>query len=330
MSSLINPVKLFSGSASLDLSLRISEYYGKELGNMAVNRFSDGEFQPSFNESIRGCDLFLIQSTYPSADNLLELLMMIDAAKRASANYITAVIPYFGFARQDRKDKPRVSIGSKLVADLLTAAGASRVMTMELHAPQIQGFFNIPVDHLESSIIFIPYIRSLNLPNLTIAAPDVGASNRIREVAKQMNVPMVICDKERRRANEVSNMTVIGDVKDADIVIVDDIIDTGGTLCKAASLLMEKGARSVRAMCAHPVLSGKAIENIENSVLTELVITDTIPLRRHSERIKVLSVAPLFARAIRNVHEFGSISSLFRIQQPVQGSFDLGAEGKAE
>jgi len=323
MSSIINPVKLFSGSASLDLSLSISEYYGKELGQMAVNRFSDGEFQPSFNESIRGCDLFLIQSTYPSADNLLELLMMIDAAKRASANYITAVIPYFGFARQDRKDKPRVSIGSKLVADLLTAAGTSRIMTMELHAPQIQGFFNIPVDHLESAIIFIPYIRSLNLQNLTIAAPDVGASNRIREVAKQLNVPMVICDKERRRPNEVANMTVIGEVKDAEIVLVDDIIDTGGTLCKAAQMLMEKGARSVRAMCAHPVLSGKAYENIEKSALAELVVTDTIPLKQHSSKIKVLSVAPLFARAIRNVHEYGSISSLFRIPQPVQSTLDL-------
>ncbi len=312
MASLIHPVKIFSGGASEALTRDICEYYGIDQGNVQVNKFSDGEFQPVFNESVRGCDIFIVQSTNPPSDNLLELLMMIDAAKRASANSITCIIPYYGFARQDRKDKPRVSIASKMIADLLSAAGAGRVITMELHAPQIQGFFNIPVDHLESSIVFVPYIRTLNQDNLVIAAPDVGASNRIREVAKALNLPMVICDKERKKANEIANMTVIGDVMGKEVVVIDDIIDTGGTLCKAAAMLMEKGALNVRAMCCHPVLSGKAIENIANSVITELVVTDSIPLKQHHEKIKVLSVAPLFARAIRNVHENGSVSSLFR------------------
>lgn len=312
MASLIHPVKIFGGSASDSLTKSICEYYGSVPGDLTVSRFSDGEFQPNFQESVRGCDVFIVQSTYPNSDNIMELLMAIDAAKRASANYITAVIPYYGYARQDRKDKPRVSIASKLVADLLGTAGANRVMTMELHAPQIQGYFNFPVDHLESSIIFVPYIRALNQENLVIAAPDVGASNRIREVAKALNLPMVICDKERKRANEIANMTVIGDVEGKDVVLIDDIIDTGGTLCKAAAMMMEKGARTVRALCCHPVLSGKAYENIQNSVLTELVVTDTIPLKQHVDKIKVLSVAPLFARAIRNVHENGSISSLFK------------------
>lgn len=312
MSSLINQVKIFAGSASAGLAQSVCEFYGIEMGDLTVSRFSDGEFQPVFNESVRGCDIFIIQSTNPPASNLLELLMTIDAAKRASANSITCIIPYYGFARQDRKDKPRVSIASKMVADLLSAAGANRVITMELHAPQIQGFFNIPVDHLESSIVFVPYIRTLSQDNLVIAAPDVGASNRIREVAKALNLPMVICDKERRKANEIANMTVIGDVEGKDVIIIDDIIDTGGTLCKAAAMLKEKGAKSIRAMCCHPVLSGKAYENIENSVLTELVVTDTIPLLSHSSKIKTLSVAPLFARAIRNVHENGSVSSLYK------------------
>ena len=323
MASLINPVKIFGGSASDSLTKSICEYYGCMPGELTVNRFSDGEFQPNFQESVRGCDLFIVQSTYPNSDNIMELLMAIDAAKRASANYITAVIPYYGYARQDRKDKPRVSIASKLVADLLGTAGANRVMTMELHAPQIQGYFNFPVDHLESSIIFVPYIRALNQDNLVIAAPDVGASNRIREVAKALNLPMVICDKERKRANEIANMTVIGDVVGKDVVLIDDIIDTGGTLCKAASMMMEKGANTVRALCCHPVLSGKAYENIQNSVLTELVVTDTIPLKQHIDKIKVLSVAPLFARAIRNVHENGSISSLFKQVFTSQTNLDL-------
>lgn len=323
MTSLIHPVKIFGGSASLTLTQAICEFYGSVPGDLNVSRFSDGEFQPNFQESVRGCDVFIVQSTYPTSDNLMELLMAIDAAKRASANYITAVIPYYGFARQDRKDKPRVSIASKLVADLLGTAGANRVMTMELHAPQIQGFFNVPVDHLESSIIFAPYIRTLDQDNLVIAAPDVGASNRIREVAKILNLPMVICDKERKKANEIANMTVIGDVEGKDIVLIDDIIDTGGTLCKAAQMLTEKGARTVRALCCHPVLSGKAYENIQNSVLTELVVTDTIPLKQHIDKIKILSVAPLFARAIRNVHENGSISSLFKQVFTQQTSLQL-------
>ena len=323
MASLIHPVKIFAGSASAALTNNICEYYGALPGDMTVSRFSDGEFQPNINESVRGCDVFFIQSTYPTSDNLMELLMCIDAAKRASANYITAVIPYYGFARQDRKDKPRVSIASKLVADLLTAAGANRVMTMELHAPQIQGFFNIPVDHLEASIVFTPYIKALPQDNLVLAAPDVGSSARIREVAKALNLPMVICDKERKKANEIANMTVIGDVDGKDIVLIDDIIDTGGTLCKSSAMLIEKGAKSVRALCCHPVLSGKAYENIENSVLTELVVTDTIPLKQHSDRIKIISVAPLFARAIRNVHENGSISSLFRQIFTTQTNLDL-------
>jgi ribose-phosphate pyrophosphokinase len=243
----------------------------------------------------------------------MELLLMIDAAKRASAHYIIAVIPYFGLARQDRKDKPRVSIGSRLVANMLTVAGAHRVMTMDLHAAQIQGFFDIPVDHLDASVVFIPYIKSLNLPNLTIAAPDMGGTSRARVFAKALNVEMVICDKQRKRANEIESMNVIGNVEGQDIVLVDDLIDTAGTLTKAAQLIMDKGANSVRAVCTHPVLSGKALENIENSVLEELIVCDTIPVTLKSSKIKVLSVADLFSKAISNVNEHGSISDLFKI-----------------
>ena len=310
MPAVLNQIKLFSGTQSRYLAEKIAEAYGTQLGDLSFSKFSDGEFQPSFNESVRGCDIFIIQSSFPPADNLMEMLMAIDAAKRASAHYITAVIPYFGFARQDRKDKPRVSIGSKMVADILTAVGASRVMTMDLHAPQIQGFFNIPVDHLDATSIYIPYIKGLNLPNLTIAAPDMGGSNRARYYAKALNADIVIVDKERKRANEIASMTVIGDVKDADIVIVDDMVDTGNTLAKSAAMLMDKGARSVRAICTHPVLSGKAYETIANSVLDELIVSDTIPLQKQIDKIKVLSSAQLFAKAIRNVHEHGSISTL--------------------
>jgi len=308
-----NPIKLFAGSASSELAANIAKVSGIELGDLTLARFSDGEFQPSFNESIRGCDIFIVQSTYAPSDNLMELLLMIDAAKRASAHYIIAVIPYFGLARQDRKDKPRVSIGSRMVANMLTAAGAHRVMTMDLHAAQIQGFFDIPVDHLDASVVFIPYIKSLNLPNLTIAAPDMGGTSRARVFAKALNVEMVICDKQRKRANEIESMNVIGDVEGQDIVLVDDLVDTAGTLTKAAKLIMEKGARSVRAVCTHPVLSGKALENIENSVLEELIVCDTIPVKLQSSKIKVLSVAELFSKAIENVNEHGSISDLFKI-----------------
>jgi ribose-phosphate pyrophosphokinase len=313
MPSAFNTVKLFSGSGTTALSERISKSYGKELGKITLSRFSDGEFQPSYDESIRGCDVFLIQSTCQPNDNLLELLMMIDAAKRASAHYITAVIPYFGLARQDRKDKPRVAIGAKLVANLLVAAGIHRIMTMDLHAAQIQGFFDIPVDHLDASVIFVPYIKSLGLENLTIASPDMGGSYRARTFAKYFNAEVVICDKRRKRANEIESMSIIGDVTGQDIVLIDDIIDTAGTLSKAAGLIMEKGARSVRAVCTHAVLSGKAYETIENSALTELIVTDTIPLKHESSKIRVLSTSDLFAKAIANVNEHASISDLFKI-----------------
>ncbi|GAB3920423.1 ribose-phosphate pyrophosphokinase [Mucilaginibacter myungsuensis] len=308
-----NTVKLFSGSGSEELAAKIAEKYGRELGDVAISRFSDGEYQPHFNESVRGCDVFLIQSTNPPVDNLMELLMMTDAARRASAHYVTAVIPYFGLARQDRKDKPRVAIGSKLVANILVAAGINRVMTMDLHAAQIQGFFDIPVDHLDASIIFVPYIKSLRLANLTIASPDMGGSYRARTFAKFFNAEVVICDKRRKRANEIESMTVIGDVVGQDIVLIDDICDTAGTLSKAAGLIMDKGANSVRAVCTHALLSGKAYETIENSVLTELIVTDTIPLKGQSDKIKQLSTAELFAAAITNVNEHGSISQLFKV-----------------
>lgn len=304
-------VKIFSGNATPELAKKITELYGMPLGQVAIQKFSDGEFQPVFQESIRGDYVFLVQSTYAPSDNLMELLMMIDAARRASAGYITAVIPYFGFARQDRKDKPRVSIASKLVANLLTTAGANRIMTMDLHAPQIQGFFDIPVDHLDSSAVFIPYIENLGIKDITFASPDVGSTNRVREVASYFGAEMVICDKHRKRANEVASMTVIGDVTNKDIILIDDICDTAGTLTKSAQMLVDKGAKSVRAFCTHPVLSGKAYENIENSVLSELVVCDTIPLKQQSSKIKVLSTAELFSIAIRNVHENKSIHSLF-------------------
>jgi ribose-phosphate pyrophosphokinase len=304
-------VKIFAGNASQNLADNIAKSFGKKLGDCKIQKFSDGEFQPVFQESIRGDYVFLVQSTYAPTDNLMEMLLMIDAAKRASAGYITAVIPYFGYARQDRKDKPRVAIGSKLVANLLTTAGANRVMTMDLHAPQIQGFFDIPVDHLDSSAIFIPYIEKLKIENLTFASPDVGSTNRVREVASYFGADMVICDKQRKRANEIASMTVIGDVTDRDIVLIDDICDTAGTLTKSAAMLKEKGARSVRAFCTHPVLSGKAYENIENSVLEKLVVCDTIPLKQQCDKIEVLSTAELFSIAIRNMFEGKSISSLF-------------------
>ena len=315
MPARINETKLFSGQNSRYLAEKIAKSYGKELGSVTINRFKDGEFAVSFDETVRGCDVFLIQSTFAPQDNLMELLMMVDAAKRASAHYITAVIPYFGMARQDRKDKPRVAIGARLVADLLSAAGVYRVMTMDLHAAQIQGFFNVPVDHLYASKIFIPYIQSLNLDKLTICAPDMGAASRVRSYLKKLDADMVVCDKVRKEANKVESITLIGDVKDRDVVIIDDIIDTAGTICKVADAIMERGARSVRACCTHPVLSGEAYSNINNSALVEVVVADTLPLREGEDhsKIRVISVADLFAKAIRSVNEHQSINNLFEI-----------------
>ncbi len=304
-------VKLFSGSASRYLAEGIAQKYGQDLGKVSLLRFSDGEFQTSFEETVRGTDVFIIQSTFPPTDNLFELLMMIDAANRASANRIIAVMPYFGFARQDRKDQPRVAIGAKMVANLLSAAGATRIITMDLHADQIQGFFDFPVDHLYASSIFLPYIQELNLPNLTMAAPDMGGAKRANAYAKYLKSDVVICYKQRAKANVIESMTVIGEVEGRDIVLVDDLIDTGGTLTKAADMMMDRGARSVRAFCTHAVLSGKAYENIEKSKITELVVTDTIPLKQESSKIKVLSVADLFAKVLHSVHNYESISSNF-------------------
>jgi ribose-phosphate pyrophosphokinase len=304
-------VKLFSGSQSQYLAEKISYYYGKPLGSVTLQKFSDGELSPSFDESVRGCDVFLIQSTFPPADNMMELLLMLDAARRASAKYVTLVIPYFGYARQDRKDKPRVSIAAKMVANLYTAAGADRLMTCDLHAGQIQGFFDFPVDHLDGAAIFVPYLRSLHLDNLLFASPDVGGVSRARTFAKYFQADIVVCDKHRKRANEIASMQVIGDVEGANVVLIDDLIDTGGTICKAAEIIMEKGAKSVRAICTHPIMSNKAYENVNNSVLEELVVSDTIPLKQSSSKIKVLTVAELFSKAIRNVHDHESISSLF-------------------
>ena len=303
--------KIFSGTGSQYLAEKIAKKFGEPLGKVNIQRFSDGEIYVEFQESIRGQFVFLIQSTFAPSDNLMELLLMIDAAKRASAYKVIAVMPYYGLARQDRKDRPRVAIGSKLVANMLTAAGADRLITMDLHAPQIQGYFDIPVDHLDSSAIFIPYIEKLNLENLTFAAPDVGSANRIREIASYFECEMVICDKHRKRANEIASMVVIGDVTDRDVVIVDDICDTGGTLVKSAALLKEKGARSVRALITHPVLSGNAYNNIQNSVLEELVVCDTIPLHGECSKIKVISTDELFAVTIRNAFENKSINGLF-------------------
>jgi len=304
-------VKLFSGTNSQYLAKKIALEFGKPLGEVDIQKFSDGEMSPRFQESVRGCDVFLINSTFAPSDNLLELLLMIDAAKRASAKYVTVVIPYFGYARQDRKDQPRVAIAAKLVANLISASGADRIMTCDLHAGQIQGFFDIPVDHLDSSYIFVPYVRSLQLENLIIASPDVGGTKRARTFAKHFESDMVVIDKHRKRAGEVASMQVIGNVENRDVVIIDDLIDTGGTISKASMVLKEKGANTVRAICTHPVLSGDALENIENSELEELVVTDTIPLYRESEKIKVLSVANLFAKGIRKTHNNESISSLF-------------------
>ncbi len=305
------PVKIFSGTNSRYLAEKIAQQFGKPLGSLTMQKFADGELCPVFTESIRGCDVYLIQSTNAPAENLMELLLMVDAARRASAKNVTVVIPYFGYARQDRKDRPRVSIAAKLVANLLDAAGADGLMTCDLHAGQIQGFFDMPVHHLDGSYIFIPYLKTLRLNELVIAAPDVGGTGRARAFAKHFAVDMVICDKYRKRANEIASMQVIGNVENKDVVIVDDIIDTGGTLTKAADIILAEGAKSVRAMCTHPLLSGNAFENIENSSLKEVVVTDSIPLKREAAKIRVLTVSDLFAKGIRKTHNHESISSLF-------------------
>lgn len=306
-----SPFKVFSGTNSRYLAEKICNSLGCPLGNMNITHFADGEFAVSYEESIRGQHVFLVQSTFPNSDNLMELLLMIDAAKRASAKSIIAVVPYFGWARQDRKDKPRVSIGAKLVADLLSVAGIDRLITMDLHADQIQGFFDIPVDHLYGSTVLAPYIRSLKLENLAIASPDIGGSKRANSWAKFFDSGLVICHKTRERPNEVADMKVIGDVEGKNVVIVDDMIDTAGTICKASSILKEKGALSVRAVATHAVLSGKAYENIEKSALDEVIFTDSIPLHQKCSKIKVISVADMFAETIRNVVEHRSISDHF-------------------
>lgn len=312
-SSMSIGVKIFSGRASLHLAEQIATSYGVSLGDVKVMEFSDGEFQPSFEETVRGQDVFIVQSTMPPSDNLFELLLMVDAAKRASARKIIAVIPYFGFARQDRKDKPRVAIGAKLVANMLMAAGVDRLMTMDLHADQIQGFFEVPVDHLYASTIFFPEMEKLDNGNLIMAAPDAGGAKRANSYAKKLNTGLAICHKQRKKANEVAEMTVIGDVEGKDVILIDDMCDTAGTLTKAADLFIEKGAKSVRAFCTHAVLSGPAFERIENSQLTELIVTDTIPLKQKSDKIRVLSVADLFSDVIRRMVNNQSISSHFII-----------------
>jgi len=305
--------KIFSGRGSKVIAEKIAKAYGQDLGKVAFMEFSDGEFQPSFEETVRGGRVFLINSTNPPAENLFELLQMCDAAKRASSKHITAVIPYFGYARQDRKDKPRVPIGAKLVANLLTAAGATRIMTMDLHADQIQGFFEVPVDHIYSSSLFIPDIEKLKLDDLTIASPDMGGSKRANAYGNQLHAEVVICYKQRSKvkANSIEKMTVIGEVENRNVILLDDMIDTAGTLTKAAEMLMDKGAKSVRAYCTHPVLSGKAYDRIEKSVLQELVVTDTIPLRQESPKIRVLSTANIFAQVMKKVHNHESISGHF-------------------
>lgn len=305
--------KVFSGTNSQYLAEKICAILGCPLGKMNIQHFADGEFSVSYEESIRGDVVYLIQSTYPNADNLMELLLMVDAAKRASAATIIAVVPYFGWARQDRKDKPRVSIGAKLIADIMSAAGIERLITMDLHADQIQGFFNVPVDHLYASTIFIPYIKALKLGNLVIAAPDVGGSKRANTYSKFLDVPMVLCHKTREYANEVAEMKIIGKVKGKNVILIDDMIDTGGTITKAAQLMMEEGALSVRAIASHAVMSGLATERIENSCLQELIMTDSIPYNKSCSKVKILGIADVFADTIERVFDHRSISSQYVI-----------------
>lgn len=311
MSVPVPEAKIFPCKQSKELAQKIADAFGSPLGNVITSTYSDGEFQPSFEESVRGSRVFIIGSTFPNSDHLMEMLLMLDAAKRASARHITAVLPYFGWARQDRKDKPRVPIAAKLVAKMLETAGATRIITMDLHADQIQGFFEKPVDHLFASTIFLPYLRELNLPNLTIASPDMGGSKRAYAYSKAMESDVVICYKQRAKANVISHMELIGDVQGKNVVLVDDMVDTAGTLTKAADLMMERGAISVRAICTHPILSGNAYERLEKSKLEELIVTDSIPLRQESDRIRVLSCANLFADVMTRVNENKSIASKF-------------------
>lgn len=303
--------KLFACNQSTELAKKIAESYGAPLGNVITSTYSDGEFQPSYEESIRGSRVFIIGSTHPSSDNLMEMLLMLDAAKRASARHITAVIPYYGWARQDRKDKPRVPIAAKLIAKMLETAGATRIITMDLHADQIQGFFEKPVDHLYASTVFMPYLKGLGLDDLTIASPDMGGSKRAYAYSKALESDVVICYKQRAKANVISHMELIGDVTNKNVVLVDDLVDTAGTLTKAADLMIERGAKSVRAICTHPVLSGEAYEKVENSKLLELIVTDSIPLKKESRKIRVVSCADLFAEVMNRVHQNRSISSQF-------------------
>lgn len=309
--SVNSPIKIFSGEGSTYVAEEIARAYGTKLGKYTLQKFSDGEFQPSFEESVRGAHVFIIQSTFQPNDNLIEMMMMIDAAKRASAYKIIAVLPYYGFGRQDRKDKPRVSIGAKVVADMLYAAGVSRVMTMDLHADQIQGFFNVPVDHLYASSLFVPYIKSLNLEKLVIGAPDMGGTKRANAYARFLETPLVISHKSREKANMIGELTVIGPVKDRDVVIVDDMVDTAGTITKASEILMERGAKSVRVAATHPVLSGPALKRIEKSPIKEVIVSNTIPLKIQCDKITVLSVANIFADTIKKVYHRESISGNF-------------------
>jgi len=305
------PIKFFTARASTYLAEKIAKSFGTDLGRTSVYQFSDGEFQPAYDESVRGCTVFIIQSTFPPGDNLMELLMMIDAAKRASADKVVAVIPYFGFARQDRKDRPRSAIGAKLVANLLTAAGVDRIMTMDLHADQLQGFFDVPVDHLYASALFVPYVKALELDNLAIAAPDMGGTKRANAYSRFLNASMVICYKLRKKPNVVEEIKAIGDIEGKNIVIVDDMVDTAGTIAFASGMMKSEGALSVRVVATHPVLSGPAYERIDQAPIDELIVTDTIPLKGHSDKIKVISVAEHFAEVIDKVYNFKSISDTY-------------------
>jgi len=314
MDTSLPPFKIFSGTKSRYMAEEICKDLGVELGKMNIQHFADGEFEVSFEESVRGCEVYLVQSTFPTSDNLMELLLMIDASKRASARSTIAVIPYFGWARQDRKDKPRVSIAAKLVSDLLTAAGVDRVITMDLHADQIQGFFNVPVDHLYASSVFIPYIQSLKLDNMVIATPDVGGAKRANSYAKYLDVPLVLCHKQRAKANVVANMTVIGDVQDKNVILIDDMVDTAGTITKAADLMLQNGARSVRALASHAIMSDPATDRVNESGLCEMIFTNSIPYTKDCPKCTILSVARLFADTISRVHSNQSISSQYLIK----------------